>query len=150
MFWGNVILVILYFFMRCYIYVQMVTFKLSVFKILKNSLIFSLLGLKRNAMALLGTLLFILFEILFVFSFGGILLSLGVALPLLIMFSAMAYMKVFAAYFKIKEIMIEPYKLEHPEEFADENEDEAEEIIMHDDVTEKERLLEIKKRNGLI
>lgn len=148
MFWGNVILVILYFFMRCYIYVQMVTFKLSVFKILKNSLIFSLLGLKRNAMALLGTVLLILFEILFVFSLGGILLSLGVALPLLIMFSAMAYMKVFAAYFKIKEIMIEPYKLEHPEEFDDTPDDE--EIIMRDDVTERERLEEIKKRNGLI
>lgn len=148
MFWGNIILVILYFFMRCYIYVQMVTFKLSLFKILKNSLIFALLGLKRNVMALIGTLLLILFEILFVFSFGGILLSLGVALPLALMFSAMAYMKVYAAYFKIKEIMIEPYMQEHPEEFAKDDSDE--EIIMHDDVTEKERLLEIKRKNGLL
>ena len=42
MFWSNVILAILYFFMRYYMYVQMVTFKLSVFKMIKNSLIFSL------------------------------------------------------------------------------------------------------------
>ena len=145
MFWSNVILIILYFFMRCYIYVQMVTFKLTVFKILKNSLIFALLGLKRNIMALLGTLVLIFFEIAFVFGIGGILLSLGVALPLMLMFSSMAYMKVYAAYFKIKEIMIDPYLEEHPEE----NED-VDDVIMHDDVTERERLEEIKKRNGLL
>ena len=57
MFWSNIILAILYFFMRYYMYVQMVTFKLSVFKMFKNSLIFSLLGIKRNIMALLGILL---------------------------------------------------------------------------------------------
>ena len=145
MFWSNVILIILYFFMRCYIYVQMVTFKLTVFKILKNSLIFALLGLKRNIMALLGALVLIFFEIAFVFGIGGILLSLGVALPLMLMFSSMAYMKVYAAYFKIKEIMIDPYLEEHPEE----NED-VDDVIMHDDVTERERLEEIKKRNGLL
>lgn len=116
MFWSNVILIILYFFMRCYIYVQMVTFKLTVFKILKNSLIFALLGLKRNIMALLGAIVLIFFEIAFVFGIGGILLSLGVALPLMLMFSSMAYMKVYASYFKIKEIMIDPYYKEHPEE----------------------------------
>ena len=149
MFWSNVVLVLLYFFMRCYIYVQMVTFKLSVFKILKNSLIFALLGIKRNIMALLGTLALILFEIMFLFSLGGILMSLGVALPLAIMFSAMAYMKVFAAYFKIEEIMIIPYKKEHPEEFPESDSDD-DDIIMHDDATEAERLLEIKKNNGLI
>lgn len=148
MFWANVALVILYFFMRCYFYVQMVTFKLSIFKIFKNSLIFTMLGLKRNIMAFLGCAILILLEILFIFSAGGILISLGVALPLAIMFSAMAYMKVYASYFKIKEIMIDPYKAEHPEEFSDEV--DGEEAIMNDDVTELERLEEIKKRNGII
>lgn len=148
MFWGNIILIILYFFMRCYIYVQMVTFKLTVFKIIKNSLIFAMLGLKRNIMALLGCLILILFEVLFIFSAGGILVSLGVALPLAIMFSLMAYMKVYASYFKIKEVMIDPYKAEHPEEFPDEGPYD-DEVIMQDDVTEAERLEEIKQRNGI-
>ena len=44
--------------------------------------------------------------------------------------------------------MIDPYKAEHPEEFTDASSDD--EIIMHDDVTERERLDEIKKRNGII
>ena len=147
MFWANVVLVMLYFSMRCYIYVQMLTFKLSVFKILKNSLIFSLLGLKRNLLALLGNALLILFELAFLFGLGGILLPLAVALPLAIMFAAMAYMKVFAAYFRIKEIMIDPYK----DENGDVGNGDAgeEEIIMHDDVTAAQRLAEAKRRNGI-
>ena len=145
MFWCNIVLFILYFVMRYYIYVQMVTFNLSVFKILKNSLIFSLLGFKRNIVALLGILAGILVELVCVIGAGGILLPFGIALPFLILFSSFAYMKVYAAYFKIKEIMIDPYLAEHPEETPDESD---EEIIMSDDVTERERLEQIKKRNS--
>ena len=42
--------------------------------------------------------------------------------------------------------MIDPYLAEHPELV---NTVEEEEIIMRDDVTERERLEEIKKRNGI-
>ena len=146
MFWANIVLTVLYFFMRCYIYVQMVTFKLSVFKIMKNSLIFALLGFKRNILALLGSILFVLLEIVFFFSLGGLLVPFGIAAPLAVMLSSMAYMKVYAAYFKIKTVMIDPYYAEHPE-LVESHEDE--EIVMHDDVTERERLAEIKKRNNI-
>ena len=43
--------------------------------------------------------------------------------------------------------MIDPYLAEHPEEAPEESDEEA---IMHDDVTERERLEEIKKRNGIV
>ena len=56
MFWSTVILFVLYFVMRYYMYVQMVTFKLKIFKIFKNSLIFALIGIKRNVVAFLGIL----------------------------------------------------------------------------------------------
>ncbi len=146
MFWCNVVLFVLYFVMRYYIYVQMVTFNLSVFKILKNSLIFSLLGFKRNLVAFLGILVAILLELMLVIGAGGLLLPLGISLPFLILFSSLAYMKVYAAYFKIKEIMIDPYLAEHPEEAEVSYDDE---IIMIDDVTERERLEQIKKKNSL-
>ena len=148
MFWCNIVLLILYFVMRYYIYVQMVTFKLTVFKILKNSLIFALLGFKRNIVAFLGILAGILIELICVMGAGGILLPFGIALPFIILFSAFAYMKVYAAYFKIKAVMIDPYLAEHPEE-ADGEGDYGDEIIMSDDVTERERLEEIKRRNSI-
>ena len=52
-------------------------------------------------------------------------------------------MKVFAAYAKIDQYMIAPYKKDIPETA------EAEVPIMHDDVTERERLAEIKRRNNI-
>ena len=146
MFWCNIVLLVLYFVMRYYIYVQMVTFNLSVFKILKNSMIFSLLGFKRNLVATLGILFGIVIELMCVIGVGGILLPFGIALPFLILFSSFAYMKVYAAYFKIKEIMIDPYLAEHPEQGTKTSGDD---VIMSDDVTERERLEEIKKRNSM-
>ena len=147
LFWCYIILFVLYFFVRSYIYVQMVTFRLSVFKIFKNSLIFAVLGFKRNFGAFFGTLLMIALEFLFMFGAGSILVPFAVAMPLTVFFSISAYMKVFASYYKIKEVMIDPYLAEHPEE-AQENYEDAE-VIMRDDVTEKRRLEEIKKRNGI-
>jgi len=149
MFWGNIIITVLYFFMRCYIYVQMVTFDLTVFKIIKNSLIFAMIGLKRNAMALLGNVAVLLIELAFVFGLGALLMPLAVAMPLAIMFATLAYSKVYASYFKIKEILIDPYKAEHPELFEKPGDSADFEVIMRDDVTEKERLEEIKRRNGI-
>ena len=146
MFWCNIVLFVLYFVMRYYIYIQMVTFDLTVFKILKNSLIFSLLGFKRNIVALLGILAGILVELMCVIGAGGILLPFGIALPFIILLSAFSYMKVYAAYFKMKEIMIDPYLAEHPEAREPSYDDE---VIMSDDVTERERLEAIKKRNNM-
>jgi uncharacterized membrane protein YesL len=146
MFWCNIVLFILYFIMRYYIYIQMVTFDLKVFKILKNSMIFALLGFKRNFVALLGILAGILIELICIIGVGGILLPFGIALPFIILFSTFAYMKVYAAYFKMKEVMIDPYLAEHPEEAEVSYDDE---IIMSDDVTARERLEEIKRRNSI-
>ena len=146
MFWSNIILFLLYFTMRYYIYVQMVTFNLTVFKILKNSLIFSLLGLKRNLLALLAIVIGMFIELMCVIGAGGILLPFGISLPFIILFATFAYMKVYASYFKIKEIMIDPYIAAHPEEAPSSYDDE---IIMSDDVTELERLNEIKNRNSM-
>ena len=49
-------------------------------------------------------------------------------------------------YKRCKEL-IDPYLDEHPEEKPEMSQDEA---IMKDDVTEKERLEAIKKKNGII
>ena len=148
LFWSNIILFIIYFFMRYYMYVQMVTLKLSVFKMIKNSLIFSLLGIKRNLAGLAGIALLTFLEIIFLLGTGGILLPLAVAAPLAMLFATFAYIKVYAAYPKIKQYMIDPYLEEHPEEKVEDEYDD--EPIMIDDVTERQRLEEIKRRNNIV
>ena len=106
LFWANIFIALLYFTMRFYIYIQMVTFDLSIRKILKNSLIFAIVGFKRNILAILGIAILVAIDILL--STSGILLALGIALPLVMLFANGAYMAAYAAYFKIKELMIDP------------------------------------------
>lgn len=107
-FWFSLVIAILYYFMRFYMYIVMITFDLSIFKILKNALIFALLGFKRNFMALLGMAL-ALFITAGVFS---IFIPLGIIIPFVILFSTCAYMSTYAAFPKIKQHMIDPYYVE--------------------------------------
>ncbi len=107
LFWANIFIGIIYLVMRFYIYIQMVTFDLSIRKILKNSLIFAIVGFKRNLLAIIGVL--ILCFLLLVLAYSGIFMGLAIVLPLVFLFSNCAYMAAYAAYFKIKELMIDPY-----------------------------------------
>ena len=106
--WMNVILLVLYTFMRPYMYLQLVTFDIRIGKLFKNAFIFALLGWKRNFMALFGTLLLIALEVLLLMSGTGLLLPLAIAMPLLLFFSHTSFMGVYAAYYVIKPYMIDP------------------------------------------
>lgn len=112
-FWFNILIAILYFTMRRYLYLQMVTFNLSIYKILKNALIFSIIGFKRNILAFLG-IAALCFLTLF-FAYSGILLALAIAIPLMILFANASYMTTYAAYYVIKRYMIDPYQKAHSE-----------------------------------
>lgn len=110
--WTNILFFIIFLFMRPYIYLQMITFDLKIGKLIKNALIFSLLGFKRNILALLGLLILLLFMLLLIFGIGGALLPIGVAIPLVILFSGASFMADFAAWFKIRDVMITPEETE--------------------------------------
>ncbi|MBR3894465.1 MAG: DUF624 domain-containing protein [Clostridia bacterium] len=117
-----VALVILYFFMRFYIYLMLVTFELPIRKILKNALIFTILGFKRNIMALLGMVLVTAINIaLFaVFAMTPLSFAIPLILPFFYYLSVNAFTAAYAAYPIIDRYMIEPYRgAEDEEEFAD-------------------------------
>ena len=111
-FYLSIALVFLYFIMRFYIYPMMLTFDLSIFKLFKNALIFTALGFKRNIMALIMMVLTALLAY-------GVFLTyapLGMILPIVILISTLAFISMYAAFPKIKEIMIDPYYKDEPEE----------------------------------
>lgn len=107
MLWMNIAIFILYAFMRYYIYVLLVTFDLKITKIIKNALIFSILGFKRNIVAMLGIIILILIECIFLLSGNGFLLPIAVAIPLMFLFSHGSFMAIFASYYVIKKYMID-------------------------------------------
>ena len=98
-------MIIVYVMMRMYIYLMMITFDLSIPKLLKNALFFTILGIKRNIMALLWIVLLLAVEYLFMIVFFPV----AVILPLVALFSIGSFGCAFAAYPKIKEVMIDPY-----------------------------------------
>ncbi len=105
LFWAAIFIGIFYLMMRMYMYLLLVTFDLSIFKILKNSLIFSLLGIKRNLMALLGCAAYLLLNYLLL----TIYFPLGFIAPFILTIGLLLYTTTYAAWPKIKQIMVDPY-----------------------------------------
>lgn len=104
MMYVNLIILSLYIIMRFYIYILLITFDLTIWKTIKNSLIFTLLNFKRNIVAFIGIILLAaLTWVLFVYFIPA-----GVVLGITFLFSVSMYFGAYAAYPKIKEIMIDP------------------------------------------
>ncbi len=121
-FWASLVIFFFYFIMRFYTYLQALTFDLSLKKIFKNSLIFSILGMKRNLLALLGIICVIVLN----FFIMQVLLPVGILLPFLISVSLMTFMANYAAWPVVKRYMIDPYERQQ-EEDEDESSEETEE-----------------------
>lgn len=100
----SIIILCFYVIMRYYFYLLLITFDLSIWKIIKNSLIFTFLGFKRNILAFIGGLLMIFAEYLIL----GVFFPLGIIFPFVLFFSVPTFFAAFAAYPKIKEVMIDP------------------------------------------
>ena len=100
---------IIYCIMRFYIYQLLITFKLSNFKILKNSLIFSILGIKRNIIALLSLVLFVALHAVVIVMFLSIGISIPLVLPIFYAMSIVGFISTYAAYPIIDKYMIAPY-----------------------------------------
>ena len=112
-------LIIIYFVIRFYIYLLLTTFELKNFKILKNALIFSILGIKRNILAVLGIVLLTVIHAALILVLIPIGISLSIVIPLFYLMAATAFMAAYAAYPIIDRYMIAPYvkKEEENEDF---------------------------------
>ncbi len=108
MFFAVTALIIVYLFMRMYLYLMMITFNISLYKMLKNALIFTALGIKRNLIAALGILLCV--ALWAALAFIGLQYNLGflIFIPALIMFALISFISVYCAYPVIKKYMIDP------------------------------------------
>lgn len=117
-------MLILYSVVRKYIYLLAITFDMKISKIFKNALIFTVLGIKRNLVGSLGSLLILVLNILlgiFCLSFNFII---PLILPIIYFIGLSIYISSYSVYPIIDKYMIEPYKKAHPDEFAEETDEE--------------------------
>lgn len=94
--------------MRFYLYTMLVTFDMKIRKILKNALIFTALGIKRNLMALLGIVVLLglcvgLYVVCVPIRLYGLII-----VPVLIVPALAAFIYTYAAWPVIKKYMIDP------------------------------------------
>lgn len=111
---------IVYLAMRFYIYPMMITFDLSIYKLLKNALIFTMLGIKRNIMGLLGIAFVIVLNILAIVGGLTIGFSVPIILPFFYLLALLGFISMYAAYPNIKRYMIDPYEVSGNEPLAEE------------------------------
>ena len=101
-------LIILYTIFRFYIYLLIITFNIKLSKAIKNAFIFTVLGIKRNLLALLGLLLVTAFAVSLIVIFLPMGLGVTIVLPLIYYLGVCAFIYTYAAYPVIKKYMIDP------------------------------------------
>lgn len=106
---------IIYFIMRFYLYLMLITFDMKITKMFKNAFIFVILGAKRNLLAILWLLVMLALN----FAVFLLYMPLGIALPLLYFFSFSTFTTAYAAYPVIKKYMIDPYETKNNDEIED-------------------------------
>ncbi len=125
----TIALTLIYLIMRFYTYLMLVTFDMKISKMFKNALIFAVLGVKRNIMAVLGIAALIGLLVLV----SMLLMSVGVyavlILPFIFLLGFAGFMYTFAAYPILERYMIgsSPTPAASPEDASDEDTPAAEE-----------------------
>ena len=116
----TIALIVIYIIFRFYTYLMVVTFDMKLMKIFKNALIFVVLGIKRNIMALLGLLIVTLFAGVLIVIFLPMGLGVTLVLPFIYYLALCAFIYTYAAYPVIQKYMIDPVAVKStPEEDAD-------------------------------
>lgn len=99
-------LCIIYFFMRFYIYLMLITFDIKISKIFKNALIFSVLGVGRNLMSLLGIAVLIGINVALILLLAPIGIVVPIILPMIYLLPSINLLVSYGAYPVIEKYMI--------------------------------------------
>jgi len=99
-------LVIIYFFMRFYIYLMLITFDIKIKKIFKNALIFSVLGIGRNMISVLGITALIAINIILILLLWPLGIVVPIIFPLIYLIPSINLLISYGAYPVIEKYMI--------------------------------------------
>lgn len=95
---------IIYLIMRFYLYLMLITFDIKIRKLFKNAIIFVVLGIKRNVLAILWIIVMVFIN----FMIFAIMPPLGIIFPILYLPTFPLFTTTYAAYPVIQKYMIDP------------------------------------------
>lgn len=114
-----------------YVYLQIITFKMSFKQILKNSFLFAAGGVKQNMIMLLVEVAITALVAVCLLNFFWITLGILIPCGLLIYPAFRSFMVQFTVFPLVKKVIIDPYYAEHPDEDIEKRRDlnlEAEDV----------------------
>lgn len=114
-YYASIVFLAVYYIMRYYIYLQLVTCEMTIGKMIKNAFLLTALGIKRNIVGLIGAIVFLvllLYAYILLPQFTFILICIFV-------FSFLTYIGVYCAYPVLKKYVIDPYYEDHPDEMPE-------------------------------
>lgn len=118
LFAGAMAVGVIFCFMRYYLYMQLITFKMTMKQLIKNSFYFAMLGIKQNLLISLILVAFYALGIGSLFLFGTyfpVAIILMVLLHVFIFPAFRSFLIQFTIFPLIKKVMIDPYYEEHPD-----------------------------------
>ncbi len=116
-------LVVLFSYARYYLYMQIITFKLSFKQVWKNSLLLAIAGFKENLIISLALLVIYVLAAVLLFNYFWYVLAPLVILYVLLFPAFRSFLIQFTIFPLIKRTIIDPYYKEHPEEDLDKRHD---------------------------
>ncbi len=116
-------LVVIFCYARYYLYMQIITFKLSFKQIWKNSLVLAIAGFKENLIISLALLLVYALAAVLLLNWFWYVLAPLVILYVLLFPAFRSFLIQFTIFPLIKRTIIDPYYKEHPEEDLDKRHD---------------------------
>lgn len=102
MFAAVIFLILLYYLIRIYVYTMIVTFDMPIMKMLKNALIMSIVGIKRNIFFLLGSAAVIALNYLLIMVY----FPLGIIFPFMIVPSGLTFLGEYCVFPNIMKYMV--------------------------------------------
>lgn len=114
-----------YLLMRFYIYLMIITFDMKLRKILKNALIFSILGFGRSLIAIFWTVVLVGLNVLLAIACYPIRFFVPVFLPILYLLPSALLIRTYSAYPTIQKYMIDPVPTpDRPDDDDDDDDDD--------------------------
>lgn len=102
----TIAMIAFYSFMRPYVYIMIFTFDLKFFQIIKNAAAFTLLGIKRNIIGLISSVILIILNAGLIIM--PVITPLGMILPFVITIAILDFIGVYVAYPNIIKFMMTP------------------------------------------
>ena len=108
-------MVMMFVFARYYLYLQMITFKMSLKQIIRNSVLFAMAGVKQNFLITIVLVAIYALVIVFLLNFFWIAVPIVIALYVFFLPAFRSFLIQFTIFPLVKKAIIDPYYEQHPD-----------------------------------